>query len=262
MQKKRLIFNRARHSISPKTKPRAKLALPSKKLFIGLLGLSLLLIGAAALLSRQEDPQLSAAKNSMPIWNGSFSGKTVVIDPGHGGIDPGAIGVTKVKEKDVNLPVALKVKDLLIQAGVNVIMIREEDRDFGSSSGASSRKREDLAHRTKVVDDANADIILSIHCNSYPNKNTRGAQVFYYKGSPLGPEAAEAIQDRLNQVTGRKRVVRPDNFYMLRNTQGVALTVEIGFLSNPEEEKKLVDSDYQNQIAMAIALGVADYFEK
>jgi N-acetylmuramoyl-L-alanine amidase len=232
----------------------------SQRLFMGLLGLSVLLIGAALLLRGEAQP--SAAQNPMPIWSGSFAGKTVVIDPGHGGVDPGAIGVTKVKEKDVNLAVALKVKDMLTQAGVHVVLIREEDCDFGTSSGASSRKHEDLAHRRQVVADANADVILSIHCNSYPDRKTRGAQVFYYKESSQGPEAAKVIQERLNQLTGRKRMARPDTFYMLRNTQGIALTVEIGFLSNPEEEKKLVDSDYQNQIALAIALGVADYFEK
>jgi N-acetylmuramoyl-L-alanine amidase len=234
----------------------------SKKLILGLVGLGVLLIFIAAIFLRPEESPPSAARNSMPIFNWNFVNKTVVIDPGHGGVDPGAIGVTGVEEKEINLAVALKVKDILSQSGVNVVMIREEDCDFGTSNGASRRKREDLAYRTKVVEEAEADIILSIHGNSYHDKKQKGAQVFYYKGSEQGTEAAKKIQNRLNQVTGRKRNVKPDNFYMLRNTQGIALTVEIGFLSNYDEEKKLTDPDYQSQIAMAIALGVADYFEK
>jgi N-acetylmuramoyl-L-alanine amidase len=234
-----------------------------QRIFLSLAVFCMILAGATLLgQGDQSVDRSSSADDDIMVWNGTLAGKTVVIDPGHGGIDPGAIGVTGVKEKDVNLAVALKVKEFLLQSGVNIVMIREDDRDYGTSTGASKNKSEDLAYRTKVVEESDADVTLSIHGNSFSDRKQQGAQVFHYKGSKDGAVLAKELQERLNKVTGHPRIIRSDTFYMLRNTRGIALTVEIGFLSNPEEEKRLVDTEYQSKIALAIALGVANYLEK
>ncbi|MCL1790164.1 MAG: N-acetylmuramoyl-L-alanine amidase [Peptococcaceae bacterium] len=235
----------------------------AKNLLLGFIVFNAIMIGAVIFLVGRADQMVEMNGNvgDSIVWNQKLIGKTVVIDAGHGGIDPGAIGVTGVKEKDINLSVALKVKEFLQLSGVTVVMIREDDRDFGTSTRASRNKSEDLAYRTKVVADAQADVILSIHGNSFTDSRQQGAQVFHYKGSQEGAEFAQLLQDRLNEVTAHPRIIRSDNFYMLRNTHGTALTVEIGFLSCPEEEKKLVDPDYQSRLALAIALGVTSYLE-
>lgn len=184
--------------------------------------------------------------------------KTVILDPGHGGWDPGKTGTNGDNEKDINLEIALLVQQYLEQAGAVVILTRNTDESL------SDHKREDLARRTQLIEEAAGDILISIHQNSYPSPKIAGAQTFYHTGDPQGQALAECIQSRLKSeldpVNHRQAKANLD-YYILKNSELPAAIVECGFLSNEAEEAKLNDADYQNQVAWSIYLGILDYFQ-
>jgi N-acetylmuramoyl-L-alanine amidase len=142
-------------------------------------------------------------------------------------------------------------------------MVREDDRDLGTSQGLLKRKREDLAQRIQLAMDAQADVYLSIHANSFPDPKLTGAQTFYHSDSPEGKLLAQAIQQELNNMTNGKRVAKGNqDIYVLKKAHQAAVTVELGFLSNLEEEKLLTTSEYQERLAIAIYQGLSVYFSK
>ncbi|MHB1653446.1 MAG: N-acetylmuramoyl-L-alanine amidase [Desulfitobacteriaceae bacterium] len=196
-------------------------------------------------------------------WSWSMGRKIIVIDAGHGGPDPGAVGKTKVLEKDVTLAVAKRVQAFVQQGGGKAIMIRDEDEDLGTSQGLAKRKREDLAQRIQISEDSQADVYLSIHANSFPNEKLVGPQVFYYTDSPEGRVLAQAIQQELNRMVDGKRVAKANkDFFILKKAHQAAVTTELGFLSNPNEEQLLITSEYQQKLAWAIYQGLCDYLAK
>ncbi|UWG97958.1 N-acetylmuramoyl-L-alanine amidase [Dehalobacter sp. DCM] len=195
----------------------------------------------------------------IPGWSWVLGGVTVTIDAGHGGVDPGAVGAHSL-EKDINLEVAKRLQLLLRQAGSNVIMIRETDRDFGTSTSLMQRKREDLAYRIQTAVNSQAKIYLSIHANSFPDERQHGPQVFYHPDSEEAKFLAKSIQDSMNKIATKKREAKANqSYFILKKTDMIAVTIEVGFISNPEEENKLIDSAYQQQLAMAIFEGVGNY---
>ncbi|MDP4126007.1 MAG: N-acetylmuramoyl-L-alanine amidase [Bacillota bacterium] len=197
------------------------------------------------------------------IWSWTLGNRVVVIDAGHGGVDPGAVGKSKVLEKDITLGVSKRLQTLVQQSGAKTIMVREDDRDLGTSQGLLKRKREDLAQRIQLAMDSQADVYLSIHANSFPNPKLTGAQTFYHSDSPEGKLLAQAIQQELNTMTGGKRVVKGNqDIYVLKKAHQAAVTVELGFLSNPDEEQLLTKPDYQQKLAVAIFQGISVYFSK
>lgn len=201
--------------------------------------------------------------NDVPGWSWCLGDKIIAIDAGHGGVDPGAVGINKTLEKDINLEIAKKLQALFIQAGSRVVMIREDDRDFGYSQKLLQRKREDLAYRIKTAMESQASIFLSIHANSFPDRSQHGPQVFYHPDSPEGKALAESIQKSLNKIGSRKRQAKANqSYFILKNSEQVAVTVEVGFLSNPQEETKLNQPDYQQKIALAVFEGVANYLSR
>lgn len=197
-------------------------------------------------------------------WSWTLGNRVVVIDAGHGGVDPGAVGkANKILEKDVTLAVSKRLQALVQQGGAKTIMVREDDRDLGTSQGLLKRKREDLAQRIQLAMDAQADVYLSIHANSFPNAKLTGTQTFYHPDSPEGKLLAQSIQQELNRMTNGKRVAKGNqDIYVLKKAHQAAVTVELGFLSNPEEEQLLSRSDYQEKLALAIYQGLSDYFTK
>jgi len=228
----------------------------SRVIFSVVLVLSVIAVGGNYLI----DKRATKISNDIPSWSWVLGGRTITIDAGHGGVDPGAVGANNTLEKDINLEVAKRVQLLFVQAGCNVVMIREDDRDFGTSSKLLQRKREDLAYRTQIAMDSYADIYLSIHGNSFPDPRQYGPQVFYHPESGEGKKLAESIQASLNKLSTKKRVAKDNqSYYILKNTGMIAVTIEVGFLSNPEEEAKLNNPEYQQQLAMAIFEGVANY---
>lgn len=187
----------------------------------------------------------------------------VVIDAGHGGNDPGKVGVDNVLEKDVNLAIALKLKPLFENKNIQVVLTRDNDSTMASSA-ATNKKVEDMQKRVKLIADSDAALTISIHQNSYPDASVAGPQVFYYSQSATGKELAETIQQSLNSElspASPRSIKSNDNYYMLKKTPTPTIIVECGFLSNPDESKRLVDDSYQNQLARAIYLGAANYLK-
>ncbi|MCM1308305.1 MAG: N-acetylmuramoyl-L-alanine amidase [Butyrivibrio sp.] len=189
--------------------------------------------------------------------------KTVAIDPGHGGIDPGKVGVSGSVEKDINLSISLKLKECLLARGYEVALTREDGEGLYSESDVN-KKAADMRKRCEIIEKAGADLAVSIHQNSYTEPDVSGAQVFYYKHSAQGKKLAEILQERLKERldNDNSRACKSnDNYYMLIHTPCPTVIVECGFLSCPEEEAKLADEAYQQAVAEALADGIDAYFE-
>lgn len=185
------------------------------------------------------------------------SENTIVLDPGHGGSDPGKVGVNGVLEKELNLQIAMKVKEILEEKNIQVIMTRTED-EMLCSEDTDNRKREDMRKRVEMINDANPILAVSIHQNSYTDPNVSGAQVFYYSESEEGKRMAELMQKALLEVdVNNKRAAKAnDNYYLLKKTDVPTMIVECGFLSNPSEAEKLKTKEYQESVANAIVKGI------
>lgn len=201
-------------------------------------------------------------QTNLPLGS-TISGKKIVIDAGHGGIDPGTRSKAGMLEKDINLDIALKLKRHLAMAGVYCVMIRETDRDFSNSNeDFSTKKRRDLHYRTRVADQSGADLFLSIHANSFSQSIYRGAQTFHEKSDLDSKHLAEAIQKQLvMRLKPNRRRAKVGDYRVLNDTNMPGVMIEVGFLSNPAEAKLLEDENYRERIAKAIFLGVVDYFK-
>lgn len=182
---------------------------------------------------------------------------TIVVDPGHGGEDPGKVGSNDVMEKDLNLQIAKKVIKLLEKEGVQVVTTREDDN-------VPTSKREDLEQRIKLINETKPKLTVCIHQNSFPNATVKGAQVFYYTPSEIGKEAAGIVQEELRVVDpeNTREIKANDTYYMLKNTEVPTIIVECGFLTNPEEAEKLTNEEYQDQLAKAVFDGIIKWLEK
>ncbi|MCM3783951.1 N-acetylmuramoyl-L-alanine amidase family protein [Neobacillus mesonae] len=172
--------------------------------------------------------------------------KTVVIDAGHGYQDPGAIGVTGKKEKDFNLSLALKIEQLLKkESGINVIMTRDDDTFL------------ELSERVKVANNAKADLFLSIHANSGPASAT-GSETYYYRSN--SKSLANTVHKYMVQAAGlRDRGVKTGNFAVIRDTTMPAILLEVGFLSNKNDEASLFNTTFQNRVAEGVVKGIKEY---
>lgn len=188
----------------------------------------------------------------------------VAIDAGHGGFDPGKVGVYNILEKDINLIISKKLQKYLEENEIPVIMTRADEKGLYKASD-HNKKSTDMRKRVSIINSSNAVLAVSIHQNSYTNESIKGAQVFYYSESTRGKELAETIQDSLKNTIqdGNKREAKPNSsYYMLRNTSCPLVIVECGFLTNYKEAKLLTDDSYQNKIAWAIYLGIIEYINK
>ena len=188
-------------------------------------------------------------------------GPCVVIDAGHGGDDPGKIGINGAKEKDVNLSIARRVKAYLEKEDIRVIMTRETE-DGLYDADASHKKVQDMKRRIAIIEETAPDLTVSIHQNSYPEEYVHGAQVFYYEGSAEGQELADKIQKRLIEGAdpGNKRQIKANSsYYLLKKTKIPIVIVECGFLSNRTEAEALCSDEYQDCIAWEITLGILQY---
>lgn len=181
----------------------------------------------------------------------------VVIDAGHGGDDPGKVGVNKALEKDINLKIAEKVKTHLEENGIKVVMTREEDV-------MEDTKLEDMKKRVDLINKTKPAITVSIHQNSYSDSSIKGAQVFYYTDSETSKEAATLMQEELRKIDSENtRQIKGNNeFYMLKKTEVPTIIVECGFLSNAEEAEKLVSDEYQEEMALAICNGIITWLSQ
>ena len=185
---------------------------------------------------------------------------TIVIDVGHGGSDPGKVGIQGIKEKDVNLAIARYLKDYLIAEDYTVYMTRETDQGLYDES-VSNKKKSDLSNRIQFLQKKNAACMISIHQNSYPDTIQHGAQTFYYEGRDEDKNFAQYVQDSLLAFdpSNTRQIKSNTSYYILKNAQVPSILIECGFLSNPEETANLTDPNYQKQIAYAIAVGTCRY---
>jgi len=195
---------------------------------------------------------------------------TIVVDPGHGGIDGGAGNKNDILEKQINLEVALKLKKELLVEGFKVILTREEDRSLEELSNLkASRYRRDLDARKNIINSNEPLLFVSIHCNSSPRSVARGAIIYYYPDSVEGERLAKCIgqsidenlyKGYLGENTLRTEVMSED-FFVLRESDFAGVLIEIGFLTNPEEKKLLMDEEYQQSLARAIKKGILIYLQ-
>lgn len=193
--------------------------------------------------------------------------KIILLDPGHGGIDGGAVSPTGTIEKNINLDISIKLKSELEKLGFKVVMTREEDKGLYSESGTvRQKKREDLSNRAKMIVESNCDIFVSIHLNMFPQRKYYGAQV-WYANNESSSKLANIIQGNFKAYLDNenKRIEKPakDEYRVLRNVGEIpAVLIECGFLSNEVEESKLKTDIYQEKITKIIALSIQSYFEK
>ena len=185
----------------------------------------------------------------------------VVVDAGHGGDDPGKVGINGVNEKDVNLQIAELVKVFLEANDIEVIMTRESDEGLYDAD-ASNKKVQDMKRRIALIEESEPALTVSIHQNSYPEEYVHGAQVFYYTGSTQGQLLASAVQRQLVQKAdpeNKRQVKANDSYYLLKKTGVPIVIVECGFLSNSAEAEKLCMPEYQQRVAWAIHMGILEY---
>lgn len=221
--------------------------------------LVLFIVASLCLYGQWSKVQQSEAIKAMS-W--VVAGRIYVIDPGHGGEDPGKVGSGGVYEKDINLSVAKKLHAMIVQGGGQAILTR--DQDVSLSSGQDTvreRKRADLAKRVEIAENTKADVFISLHCNAFPASRWSGAQTFYNPNITGSKELAEYIQEELAAHLGNTdRKAKTDNVsvIMKRATMPV-VNVEMGFLSNPREAELLKDPAYQDKLAWAVYSGIVRF---
>lgn len=229
----------------------------------GLLKISITMaavVVVAILLSQKVAPESRWTYFNLPLAN-----QKIVIDAGHGGVDGGAVSKQGLIEKDLNLAIALQLRDYLQQAGATVVMTRDGDYDLASEGQKkySKRKTEDLLRRVAIIKQEQPSMLVSIHVNSIPSPKWSGAQTFYDKGNVAGGmKLAELIQEELrNNLQNTSRLVgEVSDVYVLKQITSLpAALVEVGFLSHPEEAARLADAEYQRKVAASIYQGILKF---
>ena len=204
------------------------------QLFMGVV-----LLCTVTFLSWQAGSLVAAGVQFIHAENGSGEKRKyiVCVDPGHGGTDPGKVGINGQLEKDINLAIAKKLKTYLEASDVTVVLTR--DKDMGLySSGDAHKKMADMRKRCQLIEEVKPDLVISIHQNSYHEEAIRGGQVFYYKTSVRGKKLAQILQERFDYVLGdanKRQAKANDNYYLLLHVKEPIVIAECGFLSNREE---------------------------
>lgn len=203
--------------------------------------------------------------NSQTVINIANPTPTVIIDPGHGGIDAGA-SVSNVLEKNINLDISLILKHFLESYGFDVVLTRDTDTQVCTDKNVKSKKRADLQKRVDIFNSSNKNIVISIHQNMFSQEQYNGTQTFYSKNNADSEILANCIQSSV------RKLLQPDNqreckqagseIFILDNTHSVCVLVECGFLSNRNDLQNLTDKKYQNEIAYSICLGFLEYYYK
>lgn len=231
------------------------------QLFMGVV-----LLCTVTFLSWQAGSLAAAGVQFIHAENGSGEKKKyiVCVDPGHGGTDPGKVGINGQLEKDINLAIAKKLKTYLEASDVTVVLTR--DKDMGLySSGDAHKKMADMRKRCQLIGEAKPDLVISIHQNSYHEEAIRGGQVFYYKTSVRGKKLAQILQERFDYVLGdanKRQAKANDNYYLLLHVKEPIVIAECGFLSNREEAEKLETKEYQDRLAWTLHMGIMEYLNQ
>lgn len=188
----------------------------------------------------------------------------VIIDPGHGGEDSGAVA-NSVLEKDINLDISLRVRDMLRASGITVKMTRDSDLSIYDTSAGTIREKKvsDLKNRVEIANSSKNNILVSIHQNKFEDSKYSGAQMFYSTNNEKSKILAESIRQSvtglIQQDNKRELKKAGSDIYLLNKSTVPSVVVECGFLSNSEEAKKLSDEEYKNKMAFAIYCGILEY---
>ena len=231
------------------------------QLFMGVV-----LLCTVTFLSWQAGSLAAAGVQFIHAENGSGEKKKyiVCVDPGHGGTDPGKVGINGQLEKDINLAIAKKLKTYLEASDVTVVLTR--DKDMGLySSGDAHKKMADMRKRCQLIEEVKPDLVISIHQNSYHEEAIRGGQVYYYKTSVRGKKLAQILQERFDYVLGdanKRQAKANDNYYLLLHVKEPIIIAECGFLSNWEEAEKLETKEYQDRLAWTLHMGIMEYLNQ
>lgn len=184
----------------------------------------------------------------------------VVIDPGHGGKDAGAIGIDGSNEKDINLEISKNLYDYLMVCGINSVMTR--DSDYQTYFVEEQRTRQDILNRMKIVNETENSVLISIHQNHFDNEKECGTQIWYSanneKSKVIADSILQNVKDYLQPNNKRSNKESDDSYYLLYKAKSPSVMIECGFISNIEENKKLQDSDYQNDFAYTVLLGICN----
>ncbi|MCD8124194.1 MAG: N-acetylmuramoyl-L-alanine amidase [Lachnospiraceae bacterium] len=209
-----------------------------------------------------EDDEADGSEESGAEEKDLESGWThiVAIDSGHGGIDPGKVGVHGEEEKDINLAIAQRVQSLLEANDILVVMTRDSDEGLYDESD-SNKKMADLTARCALINESGAELAVSIHQNSYHDASVCGPQMFYYRDSEEGERLARCLQQAFLHVQpdNTRDIKYNDNYYILLHVNCPVVVAECGFLSNWEESELLMQEEYQEQVAWAITMGILTY---
>lgn len=195
------------------------------------------------------------------------SGKTIIVDAGHGKPDEGAESSNGTTEAETNLKIALKLQNLLEQSGSAVLLTRSDENAIYDVDAKTLKQKKisDIHNRVKIGNESSADIFVSIHLNKIPQQQYDGWQTFYKSGNSNGQKLAVSIQNNLNeaiQKENKREALKLDTIYLMKNVEIPISVVECGFLSNPEEEQQLQNDEYQDKLAWGIYIGIMDYFQE
>ena len=199
---------------------------------------------------------IKADSSALPLF-----GKVIYIDPGHGGLDPGAL-YGGIKEKYINLEISKKLEDRLTKLGAIVYLTRNGDYDL-SAIRTSNRKRSDLSRRVNMINNSKCDLFLSIHLNAEDTNTWRGAQVFYDDINISNKKLANILQKQFKyDLKTSRKVKKVDNLYLQRRVKVPGVLIEVGFLSNANERYLLKNKSYQIKTVNSITKGLLTYFNK
>ena len=231
----------------------------TKKIIFGIISLVIVIVSVIEVKTASEE-----VIKIMPITN-----KTIIVDAVHGGIDPGSMTDDQsVKEKDVNLKITKKVKELLEASGAMVILTRNDDTSlYTEQAGKTIRQKynENLKNRKKIIQESSADMFISIHLNKFQESKYYGAQTFYPAGKEDDKQLATYIQGELKRVvdkTNNRKIKSTNDIYLIKDNEIPSTLIECGFLSNDKEAKLLNDEEYQDRIAWSIYVGIQKYFSE
>ena len=187
---------------------------------------------------------------------------SIVIDAGHGGVDGGCVGKnTGITESELNLIYAKKLQELCSQAGLRVVMTRA-DMNGLYSLFATNKKKSEMKKREQIINESDADLLISIHMNSLPIKSVKGAQVFFRGDNLAGKECADSItnslKNNLEYIRGDSKI---GDYYILNCNDKAGILIECGFLSSPEEEILLSQSDYIQKFCNAVMVGIFNFLD-
>lgn len=186
-------------------------------------------------------------------------GKTIYLDPGHGGRDSGAT-YKDIYEKDINLIMCKKIEQYLISKGATVYLTRESDIDLSTTS--VNKKRSDLTNRAKLINKSKADIYISIHLNYITNSQWKGLQIFYNNKNEKNKIIANQLTSYLKETSSNIREPKKENiYYMYKQITVPGVLIELGFLSNPNDRYRLTREEYQDKLAISISDAIENYFQ-